>query len=44
MDNIIITDKAQSLISTLIADGADQLHILSDFDRTLTQAYTNGKE
>jgi 5'-nucleotidase len=40
----IISDEAQSIIATLIADGADQLHILADFDRTLTQAYPNGKD
>jgi 5'-nucleotidase len=44
MEDIIITDREKlAKIKKAMADGgADNLHILADFDRTLTRAY-NGK-
>jgi 5'-nucleotidase len=42
--DIITTENAQPIIHKLIADGPENLHILSDFDRTLTQAFPNGKD
>jgi cytosolic 5'-nucleotidase 3 len=46
MQNIIISDekKLNSTISKMIKDGPSKLHILSDFDRTLTKYFVNGKK
>lgn len=44
-EKIIVTDqkKLDAKIFSMKRGGADSLHILSDFDRTLTKAYVNGK-
>lgn len=46
MDNVIIPDnqRLNKKIRAIKRAGQDSLHILSDFDRTLTQAYVNGKK
>ena len=31
------------VLATIIADGKDHLHIITDFDRTLTKAFAEGK-
>jgi HAD superfamily hydrolase (TIGR01544 family) len=45
MKNIIIPrpKKLEKIRKNFIRDGAKKLHILSDFDRTLTKAFINGK-
>jgi len=45
-DNIIISDpqKLASIIETMASQGADKLHILSDFDRTLTSCFKDGQK
>lgn len=44
--NIIITDKKEfeRKKKAFIAEGKDKIHILTDFDRTLTKAFVNGKK
>jgi len=44
--NIIIPNKkkVESIIDTLKKEGIEKLHILSDFDRTLTYAFVHGVE
>ena len=44
MKNIIISNekKLNETIQRMIKDGPSKLHILSDFDRTLTKSYANG--
>ncbi len=36
--------KVEATVDRLKSDGPDNLHILSDFDRTLTKAYVNGRK
>jgi cytosolic 5'-nucleotidase 3 len=45
MKNIIINNpvKFQKLKKQFIKDGKNKLHLISDFDRTLTNAYVNSK-
>ncbi len=45
MDNIIISSPAnfKRLKENFKAGGLEQIHVLSDFDRTLTKSYVNGK-
>lgn len=45
MENIVISnpDKLDELKKIISADGADKLHVLADFDRTLTNAFVDGK-
>jgi len=45
MENIIISNQKrfEELRENLRRDGLDKLHILADFDRTLTQTFVNGK-
>lgn len=45
MKKVIISDseKFQKLKKQFIADGFEKLHVVSDFDRTLTQAFNGGK-
>jgi len=45
MQNIIIPNKKKlnETIQRMKKDGKDKLHVLSDFDRTLTQSSVNGK-
>jgi cytosolic 5'-nucleotidase 3 len=44
-ENIITSnkEKLEKIKKTIAQGGADKLHILSDFDRTLTNAFVNGK-
>ena len=46
MENIIIPNKKilQDKISQINEDGLEKLHVLSDFDRTLTYGKNNGKK
>ncbi len=46
MNNVIEINKQhnQRLLDAMRRDGLDKLHILSDFDRTLTTAYVNGEK
>lgn len=46
MDNIYIKDKKalQEKIHRIKKDGVDKLHIVSDFDRTLTKCFFDGKK
>jgi cytosolic 5'-nucleotidase 3 len=44
--NIIIPDE-QSLeekIKNISRDGKEKLHVIADFDRTLTKAFVNGEK
>lgn len=45
-DNIIIPDieKLEETKKRIIADGPDELHVVSDFDKTLTSCFVNGKK
>lgn len=45
MSEIIIPNKEkfEQLKKNIIEQGAEKLHVVSDFDRTLTQAFVNGK-
>jgi hypothetical protein len=45
MENIVIPqpEKLENLKKSISKDGAKKLHILSDFDRTLTTAFVDGK-
>ena len=45
MENIVILNpkKLEKSKSTISGDGADKLHILADFDRTLTCAFIKGQ-
>jgi len=45
MENIIISDpeRLKNLKMAISKDGAEKLHLLSDFDRTLTTAFVDGK-
>jgi 5'-nucleotidase len=45
MENIVISDPAnlEKLEKTISEGGLDKLHILADFDRTLTKAFVGGK-
>ncbi|MFH0819797.1 MAG: hypothetical protein V1892_02075 [bacterium] len=44
--NVIITNlkKLEKIKQKIAKDGVDKLHILADFDRTLTKAFVAGKE
>jgi len=44
-DNVIISnpDELERKKQAIKQDGTGRLHILSDFDRTLTKAFVNGK-
>ncbi|MEK7097247.1 MAG: hypothetical protein AAB906_00155 [Patescibacteria group bacterium] len=44
MDNIIITnqEKLDAVKARIIADGPEKLHVVSDFDKTLTSCFVNG--
>ena len=46
MENVIIPDlaKFEKLRKIFIGQGAQNLHVLTDFDRTLTKAYVAGQE
>lgn len=46
MKNIIISEpiKLEEIIRNISQDGKDKLHIIADFDGTLTKAFVNGKE
>ena len=44
MEGIIISDEVEAKIEKLKADGADKLHIVADFDRTLTRFKLNGEK
>lgn len=37
-------DRFKQVLSRMIADGKDHLHIVADFDRTLTKAFVDGKD
>lgn len=42
--NVKYPDQLKEKISKMKQDGASNLHIVSDFDRTLTKAFVNGKK
>ena len=46
MKNIIITNpkKLKKIQKAIAGDGAAKLHVLADFDRTLTYGFVNGKK
>lgn len=46
MNNIIIPDekKLNETINKIVKDGKDKLHILADFDKTLTKALVKGQK
>lgn len=46
MKNIVIPDqgKLDKIKAQICAGGADKLHILADFDRTLTRSFVDGEE
>lgn len=46
MENIIIPHQeyTEKIISKIISQGKENLHVLADFDRTLTKAYVNGEK
>ena len=46
MNNIIIPDikKANNIIDSICREWADRLHVLADFDKTLTKAFINWEE
>jgi len=45
LENVVINNKTEleKIKSKIAKDGASKLHILSDFDRTLTKAYVQSK-
>jgi len=45
MSDVIIVnpDKLEAIKKAFQVDGLSQIHVLSDFDRTLTQSFVNGK-
>ena len=45
MENVIIPDKKKldEIIDKISKDGKDKLHIISDFDKTLTKAFVKGQ-
>jgi len=45
VENVVISnqEELERLKKTISKDGADRLHILTDFDRTLTKAFVDGK-
>lgn len=46
LKNIVISnpDKLEKIKQAIIQDGCGNLHVLSDFDRTLTKLFVGGKE
>lgn len=46
MENIIIPDpeKVEEICNKIISGGKEKLHILADFDRTLTKAFVKGEK
>ena len=44
MDNLIVNQKFQKLKNNIKKQGIDSLHIVSDFDRTLTYASVGGEK
>jgi 5'-nucleotidase len=45
-ENVIISnpEKLEMIIKKFKAQGQDKIHVLADFDRTLTQAFVNGEK
>ena len=45
-DNIIITNKERlgEIKKKIMADGPEKLHVVSDFDKTLTSCFNNGEK
>lgn len=45
MENIIIPDKDyfEDIKQKILSEGAENFHVVADFDRTLTKAFVNGK-
>jgi len=43
MEDIIISQNIQDTINTFKKQGVDKLHVLADFDQTLTKSFINGK-
>jgi len=45
MENVVISnqEKLEKLKKQICEDGAEKLHVLADFDRTLTTAFVNGE-
>jgi len=45
MKNVVVPkpEKLEKLKESISKDGAEKLHVLSDFDRTLTRAFVGGK-
>lgn len=46
MQNVIITnpEKFNAIKERIIADGPEKLHVVSDFDKTLTTCFVNGEK
>ena len=46
MDNIVISNSAklEKVKKLILEQGKDKIHVLADFDRTLTKAFVNGKK
>ncbi len=44
MENLFIQKEFEELKLKIKKDGPEKLHILADFDRTLTKAFVNGKK
>ncbi len=46
MKNIIISNskRLEEIIKKISKQGKDKLHVITDFDRTLTKAFVNGKK
>lgn len=45
-DNVIITNEKnlEKMKKNIMADGPEKLHVVSDFDKTLTSCFVNGKK
>ena len=45
MENVVVVnpEKLEETKKAMTEDGADKLHVLADFDGTLTRKYVNGE-
>ncbi len=46
LENVVVTNakELEKIKSNIVKDGASKLHILADFDKTLTKAFVNGEK